>query len=198
MNLAAVAIQSQVDFYNNSWTKHWSKSCTKIHQIFRRNISKNSQKVRHPPNANFTRCWVRFCSSTWNDLWSWNNNKGRRWLPKKTNWRKQFRSLLKNSWQAKRSWTLKTWFIVELYLRIYCIIMLGESNQKPYNITLKSPNHDKNCNRNYKWFRMAFILRKVTSQTPDCARRTRSVRDLVTGINQWKYVIKLIYTCIAA
>jgi len=43
-----------------------------------------------------------------------------------------------NSRQAKRSWTLKTLFIVELYLRIYHIMMLGESNQKPYNITLKT------------------------------------------------------------
>jgi len=55
-----------------------------------------------------------------------------------------------NSRQAKRSWTLETLFIVELYLRIYCTIRLGESNQKPHSITLtkRSPNHDRNCNRN--------------------------------------------------
>jgi len=46
--------------------------------------------------------------------------------------------LLTNSRQAKRSGTLKTLFIVELYLRIYCTMMLGESNQKSYNITLKN------------------------------------------------------------
>ena len=41
--------------------------------------------------------------------------------------------------QARRSWTLKTLFIVELYLRIYCTMMLlGESNQKSYNIALKN------------------------------------------------------------
>jgi len=42
-------------------------------------------------------------------------------------------------------------FVVELYLRIYYTIMLGESNQKPYenNTENRSPNHDKNCNRNY-------------------------------------------------
>jgi len=36
-----------------------------------------------------------------------------------------------NSCQVKRSWTLKTLFIVELYLRIYCTMMLRESNQNP-------------------------------------------------------------------
>jgi len=42
---------------------------------------------------------------------------------------------------------------------------------------------------------MTFTPRKVTSRTPDCARRTRSMRD---RINQWKYVTKLIHTCVAA
>jgi len=46
--------------------------------------------------------------------------------------------LLSNSRQVKRSLTLKTLFIVELYLRIYCTMMLGESNQKFYNIILKN------------------------------------------------------------
>jgi len=48
---------------------------------------------------------------------------------------------------------------------------------------------------------MIFTPRKVTSRTPDCARRTRSMRDRKnpeTGINQWKYTIKLIYTCVTA
>jgi len=81
--------------------------------------------------------------------------------------------------------------------------MLGESNQKPYSIKLikRSPNPDKNCNRNYQRFRTAFIPGKVTSRTHDCARLPRSVRDLEdreTGINQQKYTIKLIYTCVTA
>ena len=83
-------------------------------------------------------CWVRFCSSTWNVLWFWNNNKRRHQSLKENNWKTQSRSLLTNSRQANRSWTLKTLFIVKLYLRIYCTIMLGESNHKPYNITLKN------------------------------------------------------------
>jgi len=38
---------------------------------------------------------------------------------------------LTNPSQVKRSWTLKTLFIVKLYLRIYCIMMLRESNKNP-------------------------------------------------------------------
>jgi len=37
-------------------------------------------------------CWVRFFSSTWNVLLSWNNNKRRRWSLKENNWRTKFRS----------------------------------------------------------------------------------------------------------
>jgi len=48
---------------------------------------------------------------------------------------------------------------------------------------------------------MTFTPRKVTSRTPDRARPTRSMRDREdreTGINQSKYTIKLIYTCVTA
>ena len=48
---------------------------------------------------------------------------------------------------------------------------------------------------------LIFTTRKVTSRTHDCNRRTRSTRDREdreTGINQWKYMIKLIYTFVTA
>ena len=49
-----------------------------------------------------------------------------------------------NTKQRLRHWLfgmllwVSIWCIVKLYLRIYCIMLLGESNQIPYNITLKT------------------------------------------------------------
>jgi len=72
-------------------------------------------------------CWVRFGSSTWNVLWTWSDHERRLRLSKIT---KEIKlEVLMNSQQVERSWTLKTLFIVELYLRIYCTMMLRESNE---------------------------------------------------------------------
>jgi len=83
-------------------------------------------------------CWVRFYSSTWNVLWSWNNNKRRRWSLKENNQRTQIRSYWRIHGKPNEAEHWRYYLLWKLYSRIYCIIMLGESKPKPYNITLKN------------------------------------------------------------
>jgi len=65
-------------------------------------------------------------------------------------------------------------------------MMLGESNQKSYNITLKNVVQTmiKIVIETTNDSGLIFTPRKVTSRSPNYARRTLSMRDLEMGINQ--------------
>jgi len=80
-----------------------------------------------PGNPDAGYCWVRLGSSTWNVLWSWNNNERRLRLLEKNNWRKQLRSLPTDSRQSrtklKTKQRLKTLTLLE-HCHVMCTYLM--------------------------------------------------------------------------